>query len=50
MSVSDKEKKSNRVIIEDCLNALRKFPDDTFDACITDPPYNISGAEARKKI
>ena len=34
----------------DCITVLAKYPDDYFDACITDPPYNISGHEGKKEI
>lgn len=27
---------------DDCLNALKKFPDNTFHSCACDPPYGLS--------
>jgi site-specific DNA-methyltransferase (adenine-specific) len=29
----------NRLIKDDCLEAMRRLPDNSADACITDPPY-----------
>jgi len=40
----------NRVICGNALETLKNLKDDSFDACITDPPYNISGSGARKEI
>jgi len=37
------------LIFGDCLDVLPKM-DRKFDACITDPPYNISGYDHKKKI
>lgn len=42
--------KIDTVINGDCLNLLANYPDGYFDACITDPPYNISGYEGKKAI
>lgn len=25
----------------DCLEVMKEFPDNYFDACVTDPPYGI---------
>ncbi len=46
----DKKKKSestqiiddydNKIFCEDCFLGLKKIPENTIDACITDPPYN----------
>jgi DNA modification methylase len=38
------------VLIGDCIDVLSGYPQGFFDACITDPPYNISGHEGKKKI
>lgn len=38
------------IINEDCLTALQTFKKHSFDACITDPPYNISGYDGKKEI
>lgn len=38
------------VVTGDCLKILAEYPDNYFDACITDPPYNISGHEGKKEI
>jgi site-specific DNA-methyltransferase (adenine-specific) len=32
----------NEVIIGDCADVLKQFPDEYFDAVITDPPYGIN--------
>lgn len=40
----------NDVFVGDCLELLRKLPDGSVDHCITDPPYNISGYDGKKKI
>lgn len=42
--------KIDTVLTGDCRKILRKYPDGFFDACITDPPYNISGKEGKKEI
>ena len=31
----------NQVLLGDCLTLLRQLPSDTFDICITDPPYGL---------
>lgn len=43
-------KNRGELLLGDCLEKLRSFKDDTFDHCITDPPYNISGYDNKKKI
>ena len=40
----------NTIIFDDCLNKMTSFEDDSFDHCITDPPYNISGYDGKKEI
>ena len=42
------EKIKNILINEDCLSHLKKLPDNIFDHCITDPPYNISNYEKKR--
>ena len=32
----------NQIVLGDCINIMRSFPDGVFDCCITDPPFNIS--------
>ena len=44
------DKLLDKVILGDCLAKLKKIKDDSFDCCITDPPYNISGYDHKKKI
>jgi len=39
---------SNQLYMGDAVNTLRLWPDGCFDACITDPPYNI--AKKRKGL
>ncbi len=36
--------------LDDSLSLLDEFGENEFDACITDPPYNISGYDHKKKI
>jgi len=38
----------NSIFIDDCINVMRRIPDETIDCCVTDPPYGISFA--RDKI
>ncbi|MBI2035736.1 MAG: site-specific DNA-methyltransferase [Candidatus Liptonbacteria bacterium] len=38
------------LIFGDALNILRSIPSHSIDHCITDPPYNISGYDYKKKI
>lgn len=33
---------SNQLLLGDCLEVLKTFPDNYFDSCVTDPPYEIS--------
>jgi len=33
------------VLVEDCLEALRKIPDDSVQLIVCDPPYNILMAD-----
>lgn len=40
----------SKIILGDVINELRKLPDNSVDHCITDPPYNISGYNGKKKI
>lgn len=35
----------DRMILGDCWEVLKTFPDSLFDAVITDPPYGVSGWE-----
>ena len=48
--MADLEFRLNTVVTGDCLKILSKYPDGFFDACITDPPYNISGHDGKKDI
>lgn len=32
----------NQIVLEDCLLEMRKWPSDSVDLCVTDPPYGIS--------
>ena len=45
-----KEKLKNKVITADCIKHMSKLEDNSFDHCITDPPYNISGYDHKKEI
>ena len=53
-SISIKSKISttleNSLICGDALEILKSLPDHCIDHCITDPPYNISGYDNKKKI
>jgi len=40
----------NSLIFSDIFDVLKKIPDNSIDHCITDPPYNISGYDGKKKI
>ncbi|TAL76497.1 MAG: site-specific DNA-methyltransferase [Bacteroidetes bacterium] len=40
----------NALIFGDSLKILRSLPDKSVDHCFTDPPYNISGYDNKKKI
>ena len=40
----------NQLYLGDCVELLKKFPSKSIDCCITDPPYNISGYDHKKKI
>ncbi len=41
---------SNLLIYGDAIKFLGYLPDHSIDHCITDPPYNISGYDNKKKI
>ena len=43
------KKLKNKLILADCLEHFKKLDDNLFDHCITDPPYNISGYDNKKK-
>ncbi len=30
----------NQVVLGDCLEVMKTLPENTFAACLTDPPYN----------
>ena len=45
-----KENLKDKIVTADCLKHMAKLKDGTFDHCITDPPYNISGYDHKKKI
>lgn len=38
----------NRIITDDCLDAMRAWPDGCVDHCIVDPPFNIGSGSGRK--
>lgn len=40
----------NEIVLGDCIEVLKNIETDSIDACITDPPYNISGYDNKKKI
>ena len=40
----------NSLVFGDALKVLKSIPDNFVDHCITDPPYNISGYDHKKKI
>lgn len=42
--------RGSSLILGDALKILRSMPDRSIDHCITDPPYNISGYDHKKKI
>jgi len=35
----------NRVLLGDCLEILRQLPSDTYNSCVTDPPYGLGNKE-----
>lgn len=32
----------NEILVGDCAETLKKYPDETFDCIVTDPPYGYS--------
>jgi len=40
----------NTLLCGDALTTLKSLPTDSVDACITDPPYSISGYDHKKQI
>jgi len=53
-SISLKQKigttEENSLIFGDAVKILKSIPNHSIDHCITDPPYNISGYDHKKKI
>jgi site-specific DNA-methyltransferase (adenine-specific) len=39
---------TNRLIVGDCLEVMRSWPDGCIDHCIVDPPFNIGSGSGRK--
>lgn len=50
MVVTLNKKMENTIIKGDAIEVLKKIPDASVDHCITDPPYNISGYDNKKKL
>ena len=40
----------DKIFTADCFSHMSKLKSGSFDHCITDPPYNISGYDHKKKI
>jgi site-specific DNA-methyltransferase (adenine-specific) len=40
--IKEKKRYENRIFCDDSIRLLKSMPDGLFDACITDPPYNIA--------
>lgn len=40
----------NKIICGDCIEEMKKLPDNSVDAIITDPPYNIGDDNKRTKV
>ena len=34
----------DKIICDDCLNVLKKLPDETIDLVVTSPPYNLKNS------
>ncbi len=49
-SVNYNPKLDNNLILNDCLLIFSSISNHSVDHCITDPPYNISGYDGKKKI
>ncbi len=48
--MTDRKVPANTIVVGDALQTLRALPDASVDHCITDPPYNISGYDDKRKI
>ena len=46
-TAEEMDSKMNIMHNMDCLEFMRKVPDDYFDLCLTDPPYGIDAAHER---
>lgn len=42
--------KTNKIYCEDCIEGLRRIPDESIDLIVTDPPYMISQPNKKIKI
>ena len=40
----------NKIINRNCISVMKKFPDESIDLIIADPPYNSKRYEWDKKI
>ena len=45
-----KNLKKNMIYRLDCMELMKSIPSGSIDHCITDPPYNISGYDDKRKI
>lgn len=43
-------KYKSKILLGNCLTELKKIKSNSFDHCITDPPYNISNYSGKKQI
>jgi site-specific DNA-methyltransferase (adenine-specific) len=40
----------NKVICDDCIEAMKKIPDNSIDSCVSDPPYGLSKEPDIKEV
>jgi site-specific DNA-methyltransferase (adenine-specific) len=43
------ERNDYQLILGNCLEVMREYPDNAFDLCLTDPPYGIGEAAGKNK-
>lgn len=47
-SLGEQDSLVNNLVLGNSLEILKKIPDKSIDACITDPPYNIEGSRNKE--
>ena len=49
-AITPAEMKKCEIIMGDCMEVLKRFPDNTFTAIVTDPPYGLSAQPDMREV